>query len=92
MLRIEHGKVSNCKEPELFETDFIVQGDHSNIDSTRISIHVNKNCMAEPLLLDNAKVLCLVDTDSNVNLISEYVIKTVSILASFLFWTAQIIQ
>ncbi len=49
--------------------------------------------MTELLLLDNNKVLCLLDTGSNVNLNSESVIKkTVSILAAFLYWTAQIIQ
>ncbi len=64
------------KNPELFETDFIVQGDHSHIDSTRVNIQVNKHCMTELLLLDNTKVLCLFDTGSNINLIAESVIKS----------------
>ncbi len=44
--------------------------------------------MTELLLLDNTYVLCLFDIGSNVNLISESVIKAMSILAAFLYWTA----
>ncbi len=70
------------KNSELFEIDFIVQGDHSHFDSTRVSIQVNKHCMTEHLLLDNTKVLCLFDTGSKVNLISEFVIKSSEYLSS----------
>ncbi len=67
---------------ELFETDFIVQDDHSQVDSTRVNIQLNKHCMTEILLLDNTKVLCLFDTGSNVNLISESLIKCSEYLSS----------
>ncbi len=70
------------KNRELFETDFIVQGNDPYVDSTRISIQVNKYCMTELLLLDSSKVLCLFDTGSNVNLISESVIKRSEYLCS----------
>ncbi len=63
------------KNHELFDTDFIVQSDHSQIESPRVNIQVNKHCMIELLLLDNNKGLCLFHTGSNVNLISESVIK-----------------
>ncbi len=65
-----------AKNRELFEIDFIVQDDHSHVDSKRVNIKVNKHCMSELLLLDNTIVLCLFDTDSNVNIISESVIKS----------------
>ncbi len=74
-----HDSVITVKNRELFETDFIAEGNHSQVDSTRVNIHVNKHCMTELLLLDNTKVLCLFDTGSNVNLLSESVVKTVSI-------------
>ncbi len=70
-----HDSITTAKNHELFETDFIVQDEHPQVDSTRINIQVNKHCMTELLLLDNTKVLCLIDTGSNVNLISESVIK-----------------
>ncbi len=38
--------------------------------------------MTELLLLDNTKVFCLFDTGSNVNFISEYVIKSSEYLSS----------
>ncbi len=77
-----HNSIIMAKNCELFETDFIVQGDHSHIDSPRVNIQVNKHCMTEPLLLDNTKVLCLFDTGSNVNLIWESVIKSSEYLSS----------
>ncbi len=67
-----HDDITMVKNRELFKTNFIVQGNHSNVDSTRISIQVNKHCMTELLLLDSTKVLCLFDTGSNVNFISEH--------------------
>ncbi len=63
------------KNRKLFETDFILLCDHLHIDSTRVSIQVNKHCITELLLLDNTKVICLFDTGSNINLISESVKK-----------------
>ncbi len=69
-----HDSITMAKNHELFETDFIVQDEHSQVDSTRINIQVNKHCITELLLLKNTKVLCLFDTGSNVNLISESVI------------------
>ncbi len=74
--------ITTVKNRELFKTDFIVQGNHSNVNSNRISIQVNKHCMTELLLLDNNKVLCLFDTGSNVNLLSESVIKSIKYLSS----------
>ncbi len=71
-----------AKNHELFETDFIVQDEHSQVESTRVNIQVNKHCMTELLLLDNTKVLCLFDTGSNVNLISESVIQSSEYLSS----------
>ncbi len=71
-----------AKNHELFEIDFIVQDEHSQVDSTRVNIQVNKHCMTELLLLDNTKVLCLFDTCSNVNLIPESVIKSSEYLRS----------
>ncbi len=50
-----HHSITTVNNRELFETDFIVHCDHSSIDSTRISIHVNKHCMTELVLLDNTK-------------------------------------
>ncbi len=76
--------ITTAKYCELFETDFIIPGDHSHIDSIRVNIQVNKHCMTELLLLDNTKVLCLFDTGSNVNLISESVIKSSEYLTSLL--------
>ncbi len=77
-----HDSITMVKNRELFETDFIVHGNHSGVDSTRISIQVNKHCMIELLLLDSPKELCLFDTDFNVNLISESVIKSSKYLSS----------
>ncbi len=71
-----------AKNHELFETDFIVQDEHLQVDSIRVNIQVNKHCMTELLLLDNTKVLCLFGTGSNVNLISESVIKSSEYLSS----------
>ncbi len=72
------------KNRELFETDFIAEGNHPQVDSTRINIEVNKHCMTELLLLDNTKVLCLFDTGNNVNRISESIIKSSKYLTSLL--------
>ncbi len=47
-----HDSNTKLKKRELFETDFIVQGNQSNVHSIRISIQVNKHCMTELLLLD----------------------------------------
>ncbi len=77
-----HDSITTAKNCELFETDFIVQDDHSQVDSTRVNIQINKHCMTELLLLDNTKVLCLFDTGSNVNLTSESVIKSSEYLSS----------
>ncbi len=77
-----HDAITREKNRDLFETDLIVQGNSSNVDSTRITIQVNKNCMTELLLLDNTKVLSLFHTGSNVNLISESVIKSNEYLSS----------
>ncbi len=77
-----HNVITMVKNRELFETDFIVQGNCSDVNSTRTNIQVNKHCMTELLLLDNTKVLCLFDTDSNVNLLSESVIKSSAYLSS----------
>ncbi len=66
-----HDAITTKKNRDLFETDLIVQANSSNVDSTRITIQVNKYFMTELLLLDNTKVLSLFDTGSNVNLISE---------------------
>ncbi len=71
-----HDSITMAKNHELFETDFIVQDDHSKVDSIRVNIPLNTHCMPELLLLDNTKVLCLFDTGFNVNLISESVIKS----------------
>ncbi len=72
--------ITMAKNRELFETDFIVQDEHSQVDSTRVNIQVNKHYMTE--LLDNTKVLCLFDTGSNFNLFSESVIKSSEYLSS----------
>ncbi len=77
-----HDSITMAKNHELFEIDFIVQDEHSQVDSTRVNIQVNKHCMTELLLLDNTKVLCLFDTCSNVNLIPESVIKSSEYLRS----------
>ncbi len=77
---------------ELFETDFIIQGNRSDINSTRTSIQVNKHCMTELLLLDNTKVLCLFDTGSTVTLLSESVIKSSEYLSSLLVLDCQTIR
>ncbi len=77
-----HDSITMVKKQELFETDFIIQDNHPNVDSSRISIQVNKHCMTELLLLDRTKVLCLFDTGSNVKLISESVIKSSEYLSS----------
>ncbi len=77
-----HDSITTVKKLELFDTDFIVQSDHSQTDSPRVNIQVNKHCMTELLLLDNTKGLCLFDTGSNVNLISESVIKSSEYLSS----------
>ncbi len=71
-----HYAITTDKNRELFETDFIVQGDDYNVDSTRIRMQVNKHCMTELLLLDSTKILCLFDTGSKVNIISESVINS----------------
>ncbi len=77
-----HDAITTEKNGDLFETDLIIQGNSSNVDSPRITIQVNKNCMTELLLLDNTKVLSLFDTSSNVNLISESVLKSSEYLSS----------
>ncbi len=77
-----HDSITTAKNCDLFETDFIVQDEHSQVDSTRVNIQVNKHCMTELLLLYNTKVLCLFDTGSNVNLISESVIQRSEYLSS----------
>ncbi len=46
------------------------------------NIQVNKHCMTGLSLLDNTKVLCLFDTCSNVNLISESVTKSSEYLSN----------
>ncbi len=74
-----HDAITTEKNRDLFDTDLIVQGNSSNVDSTSITKQVNKNCMTELLLLNNTKV---VDTGSNVNLISESVIKSSEYLSS----------
>ncbi len=70
-----HDSITTAKNHELFETDFIVQDEHSQVHST-------SHCMTELLLLDNTKVLCLFDTGSNVNIISESVIQSSEYLSS----------
>ncbi len=56
-----HDAITIKKNRDLFETDIIVQGNISNVDSTRITIQVNKNCMTELLLLDNTNYsVCLI--------------------------------
>ncbi len=77
-----HDSVMTVKNRELFETNFIAEGNHTQVDSSRINIQVNKHCMTELLLLENTKVLCLFDTGSNVNLISESVVKSSTYLSS----------
>ncbi len=52
-----HDAITTEKNMHLFKTDLIVQGNSSNVYSTRITIQVNKNCMTELLLLDITKVL-----------------------------------
>ncbi len=54
-----HDAITTEKNRDLFDTDLIVKGNSSNVDSTRITIPVNKNFMTELLLLDNTKVLSL---------------------------------
>ncbi len=77
-----HDSITMATNRELFETDFIVKDEHSQVDSTRINIQVNKHYMTELLLLDNTKILCLFDTGSNVNLISESLIQSCEYLSS----------
>ncbi len=77
-----HDSITMTKNRELFETDFIVQDEHSQVDSTRVNMQVNKHCMTELLLLDNTKVLCLFDAGSNINLILEFVIQSSEYLTS----------
>ncbi len=50
-----HDSITTAKNRELFETDFIVQDEHPQVDSTRVNIQVNKHYMTELLLLDNTK-------------------------------------
>ncbi len=54
-----HDSITTVKKWELFENNFIVQGNQPNVDSTRIRIQVNQYCMTELLLHDSTKVLCL---------------------------------
>ncbi len=54
-----HDSITTVKKRELFDTDFIVQSDHSQTDSPRVNKQVNKHCMTEFSLLDNTKLLCL---------------------------------
>ncbi len=81
MLIIEHGKVYIIllllKKNLNYLILTIVQSNHSETDSPRVNIQVN-----ELLLLHSTKVLCLFDTGRNVNLISEYVIKSSEYLSS----------
>ncbi len=77
-----HDYITMAKNRELFETDFIVQDEHSQVDFTRVNIQVNKHCMTELLLLDNTNVLCLFNTGSSVSLISESVIQSSEYLSS----------
>ncbi len=81
-LQYIHDAITTEKNRDLFETDLIVQCNSSNVNSIRITIQVNKNCMTELLLLNNTKVLSLFDTGSNVNLISESVVKSSGYLSS----------
>ncbi len=78
-----HDSITTAKNRELFESDFIVQDEHSQVDSTRVNLQVNKHCMTELLLLDNTKVLCLFYTGSNAYLISESVIQSSEYLSNF---------
>ncbi len=73
MQTIEHGKVSMILLPQQRTVNYL-----KLILLYWMNIHkwVNKHCMTELLLLDNTKVLCLFDTGSNVNFISESVIKS----------------
>ncbi len=60
------------KDRKLFDMDIIVKNKPSNnTESANLSINVDKKCMTELVLLDDTKVLCLFDTGSTVNLISE---------------------
>ncbi len=67
-----HNSMMSDKNTELFDMDVLVhQLSSGNTDSPTLSIHVDKKCMTELLLLDDTKVLCSFDTGSTVNLISE---------------------
>ncbi len=77
-----HDSISTTTTRELFDADFLSHANQPLTDSIRINIPFNKHCMNELLLLDNAKVLCLFDTGSNVNLLSESVIKSCKYLSS----------
>ncbi len=77
-----HDSISTTTTSELFDADFVSHESQPLADSIRINIPLNKHCMSELLLLDNTKVLCLFDTSSNVNLLSESVIKSRKHLSS----------
>ncbi len=62
-----HNSITTEKNRELFNTDLIVQGIQDDVNVTMININVNKNCMTEMLLLDNTKVLSLLDNDNDNN-------------------------
>ncbi len=78
-----HDSMMIDKNRELFDLDILVHQLRSgNTDSPTLSIHVNKKCMTELLLLDYTKVLSLFDTGSTVNLISESLVKSSEYLSS----------
>ncbi len=71
------------KNRELFDMDALVhQMSNGNTDSPTLSIHVDKKCMTELLLLDDTKELSLFDTGSTFNLISESLVKSSEYLSS----------
>ncbi len=78
-----HDSIMCDKDRKLFDLDVLVhQMTSGNTDSPNLSIHIDKKCMTELLLLDDTKVLSLFDTGSTVNLISESLVKSSEYLSN----------
>jgi hypothetical protein len=68
-----HDSIITNENRELYDINLLVTENEEIGYSPTIHIYFNKNCMTELKLLDDTDVLCLFDTGSNVNLISETV-------------------
>ena len=68
-----HDSIITNENRNIYDIDLLVTKEEELGYSPTIQIYFNKNCMTELKLLDDTEVLCLFDTGSNVNLISESV-------------------